>query len=910
MRAEKTTPRRAWTLGVLSRLITLLAASLAVEPGARVAAQEPNTWGPWVEPDFPFFSSILDARNAGEPFSKQNLTPRGLVLNLGGGAWACFDTDLLRMAAVWTGPGVSPKALAPGSYHHPSKKTPGGQFPAPEPEGTVWLAAGPLPGWSEGREPMAFDPREPAPTLGEIGRGALPEALGRFKRVRLTQMGAVLEYQVHGVAMREWSRVSGSGGALSIERHLEAAPSQTTLTLTLGPTRDGVAIQADAISGDGGIELAKVGEDWVARLGPRTAATHVVVTLNGRPKRANPQPKDFSPPPRRWPGEVATGARLSKSDAPFVVDSIDLPIQNPWGRNVRPSDIQFLPGGTGVCVTLDGDIWLARGLEGDLAQIRWSRFASGLHEPLTCAIRDGEIFVFDRNGIWRLLDTDGNGEADCHELFSNAFAQTADMREFPSTLRLAPGGEFVVAKGGQQATTIGKHNGSVLRVSADGSKAIVLGHGFRQPNIGVHPRTGLVTSSDQQGHYIPTTPLHRVGGGQFYGFLSDLQPKEAYPSPIAEPLTWIPHQVNASAMSQVWLIGARMGPLNETMVHIGFNRPELFSVLLDEQSSPTRASLVSLTRAFDFPPLNGSVDPRDGQLYLAGFQVLGWGNSVSNLAGFGRVRHTGAPAWLPTEITPMAEGVLLKFQAELDPAAAGDPSNFSLASWDYRRTPQYGSPHYRRDGSTGQDWLTPSSAYLSLDGRSVFVGVPEMRKTMQLRVGWSLRTREGAPFENQAHTTPHSLPPFDPARAGFGEIRVNLTPRAAQAAAVEAPSVDQGRRLHHLLGCAACHAAESNLAGQSAPPWNQLLGSNRQVWVGKSRAEVEADAAYLRESILDPSAKVVEGYQKGEFAMPSYAGVVGDAQLESLVLYISSLQAIPPSPAEPKSPAAALEGFE
>ncbi len=87
---------------------------------------------------------------------------------------------------------------------------------------------------------------------------------------------------------------------------------------------------------------------------------------------------------------------------------------------------------------------------------------------MTLAIRDEQIYVFDRNGIWRLRDTNGDGEADVHELFSNAFAQTADTREFPSTLRLAPGGEFVIAKGGQEATTIGKHNGSVLRISADG----------------------------------------------------------------------------------------------------------------------------------------------------------------------------------------------------------------------------------------------------------------------------------------------------------------------------------------------------------------------------------------------------------------------------------------------------------
>ena len=75
-------------------------------------------------------------------------------------------------------------------------------------------------------------------------------------------------------------------------------------------------------------------------------------------------------------------------------------------------------------------------------------------------------------------------------------------------------------------------------------------------------QTGLVIASDQQGHYIPSTPLHIVRDRQFYGFLSDILPKEVYPAPIAAPLTWIPHDVNASAMSQVWMLESRMGPLD------------------------------------------------------------------------------------------------------------------------------------------------------------------------------------------------------------------------------------------------------------------------------------------------------------------------------------------------------------
>ncbi len=61
------------------------------------AANPPSPWAPWIEPDFPFFSSVLDAGRAGAGMPARNLTPRALVLNLGGGHWVGFDTDLLRV---------------------------------------------------------------------------------------------------------------------------------------------------------------------------------------------------------------------------------------------------------------------------------------------------------------------------------------------------------------------------------------------------------------------------------------------------------------------------------------------------------------------------------------------------------------------------------------------------------------------------------------------------------------------------------------------------------------------------------------------------------------------------------------------------------------------------------------------
>ncbi|MDB6037274.1 MAG: hypothetical protein JWM99_1115, partial [Verrucomicrobiales bacterium] len=95
---------------------------------------------------------------------------------------------------------------------------------------------------------------------------------------------------------------------------------------------------------------------------------------------------------------------------------------------------------------------------------------------------------------------------------------------------------------------------------------------------------------------MPSTPIHVVRDHQFYGFLSTLQPKEKYPAPIADPLTWIPYPINASGAGQVWLTDARMGPLNDSLIHIAYYRPEVFSVLLNERASRLQGAVVSVTR--------------------------------------------------------------------------------------------------------------------------------------------------------------------------------------------------------------------------------------------------------------------------------------------------------------------------
>jgi cytochrome c oxidase subunit 2 len=91
---------------------------------------------------------------------------------------------------------------------------------------------------------------------------------------------------------------------------------------------------------------------------------------------------------------------------------------------------------------------------------------------------------------------------------------------------------------------------------------------------------------------------------------------------------------------------------------------------------------------------------------------------------------------------------------------------------------------------------------------------------------------------------------------------------------------EQGAQLFESLGCVSCHRAGEM---QRGPQLEGLFGSTVHLAGGGT---VVADERYIRESILDSSAKVVEGYQP---LMPTYRGLINEEQVLQLIAYIKGL---------------------
>ena len=105
--------------------------------------------------------------------------------------------------------------------------------------------------------------------------------------------------------------------------------------------------------------------------------------------------------------------------------------------------------------------------------------------------------------------------------------------------------------------------------------------------------------------------------------------------------------------------------------------------------------------------------------------------------------------------------------------------------------------------------------------------------------------------------------------------------------------VSNGQKLFEENACGNCHKPDNS---GRCPSLVGLFGKTVELSGGGT---VKADEAYIRESILNPSAKVVAGYQP---VMPTFQGLVTEEGVVQLVEYIKSLT--PKTPATGAAPAA------
>lgn len=119
---------------------------------------------------------------------------------------------------------------------------------------------------------------------------------------------------------------------------------------------------------------------------------------------------------------------------------------------------------------------------------------------------------------------------------------------------------------------------------------------------------------------------------------------------------------------------------------------------------------------------------------------------------------------------------------------------------------------------------------------------------------------------------------------GAFQVWLNTQPTFAQPSGKEGKDigdglVEQGRKLVQAKGCLGCHSVDGSPS--VGPTWKGLYGKTETLADGST---VPVDEDYLKESILNPSAKLVQGYPS---VMPPYS--FSDEELGALIAYAKNL---------------------
>ncbi len=98
------------------------------------------------------------------------------------------------------------------------------------------------------------------------------------------------------------------------------------------------------------------------------------------------------------------------------------------------------------------------------------------------------------------------------------------------------------------------------------------------------------------------------------------------------------------------------------------------------------------------------------------------------------------------------------------------------------------------------------------------------------------------------------------------------------------PAAEEGRGVFRSKGCAACHGIDGE--GQVGPSLVGIVGSEVEI---QGQGPVFVDRDYLVESIVDPSAKLAEGYN-----LPMPTTQLSDTEIDAVIAYIEALSEVAP----------------
>jgi hypothetical protein len=499
------------------------------------------------------------------------------------------------------------------------------------------------------------------------------------------------------------------------------------------------------------VKICQEGGGWAAYANPAELPTIVPEAIRQRLEREFPVSATTPSAPSSTIGEALF----------YKVSTIPLPAD----CVLEVGGLAFRPDGKLFVCTRRGEVWLIDNPTSDsLADVKLTKFASGLHEALGLWVQDNNtVYAVQRPELTKLVDKAGTGFASEYATVCDKWGVSGDYHEFAFGPARDKDGNFFITLnvgfgGGHQAKA--PWRGWCVKVSPDG-KMEPWAYGLRSPNGITFAPDGELFYADNQGEWVATNKLHHLKKGQFYGHQAGLRwvkdspfadkpdkvasgmwydgtvpsqkkwadlgqfspwvaPKPVYPD-LDPPCIWFPYgRMGQSASEPVWdTTGGKFGPFAGQCFVGDQTKSMVMRVALEKVNGvyqgtcfPFRSGLQCGVNRLAFAP--------DGSL-MVGQTNRGWGSLGGKPYGLQRIAFDGKDPFEIHHIAMTKDGFDLVFTKPIDPTSVGTKP-VSVSSFTYLYYSNYGCPEI------DTRFETVGKPRLSKDGKTLSVAVGGRKK--------------------------------------------------------------------------------------------------------------------------------------------------------------------------------------
>lgn len=414
-------------------------------------------------------------------------------------------------------------------------------------------------------------------------------------------------------------------------------------------------------------------------------------------------------------------------------------VSSPEGTILEVGGLCTLPNGDIAVTTRRGDIFIVENPSS--AKPYFRKFASGLHEVLGVAYKNGSLYVVQRGELTRLYDSNMDGKADVFETIY-AWPLSGNYHEYSFGPKIAPDGSFFVTLNlgfpdvWWHAQSFVPWRGWTLHIFEDGTME-PWATGMRSP-CGISMIDGELWYTDNQGDWVGSGSLMPIKKGAFTGhpaglrwtglpnsplhlttedvykyvdprlefdanhqavkpqnivnekFATEYQIKSVIPQ-LQLPAVWLPHGIYGISNSEIVKIPKGVfGPFEEQLLVGDQGQSKIMRVFMEKVNGEMQGCAWDFRSGFQ----SGIVRltwGNEGSLYV-GETNRGWGSAGDANQGLQRLFWNNQLPFEMRTVKAMPDGFEISFTKPVDKKYAEDLSSYTIESFIYKYQSVYGSP--------------------------------------------------------------------------------------------------------------------------------------------------------------------------------------------------------------------------